>query len=261
MQEEIEHLYKYRSLTGRSAKFVERTLVYDELYFPCPKEFNDPFDCSPGPSTAVSLSDWRKYFVRLYKNKAPDISRDQRRREVRKILSDQAKIIQTTNQVMEQIANSIGVFSMSAKCDHPLMWSHYADSHRGICLRFKASSTTVFFGRAQQVRYQAKRPQLNPVRDSHDMQVEKALLTKADFWKYEEEWRIIDHDVGSGIRKFPPELLDAIIFGAHISLNDSKRIREWISQRSRRKVELFQAHIDESEFRIKIRSLEDAVKK
>jgi hypothetical protein len=256
MPDEIEYLYKYRSLSERSVPFVERTLLHNELYFPRPAEFNDPFDCCPAPSSSVTAEEWEEYLNRLYKERAPHLSAGEQRREVAEKLKDPTLLVCAMTKSANEIANSVGVLSLSARPDHPLMWSHYSDSHRGICLRFRASSEMPFFGRAQKVRYQAKRPQLNPIRDSRHLGAEKALLTKADFWSYEEEWRIIEYEAGPGIQTFPPEQLDGIILGTRMSAEDSNRVRGWISERSQQGIELLQARTDESEFRIGIFNLE-----
>ena len=107
------------------------------------------------------------------------------------------------------------------------MWSHYADSHRGICLRFKATDTTPFFGLALEVDYQFDRPALNLVRDAPKVVLMKALLTKADYWRYENEYRIIDPFKGPGVQEFPRELLDGVYLGAKIHPNFRSRVLEW----------------------------------
>lgn len=252
MPNQTEHFYKYRSLSGRSADFVERTLLHDELYFPRPAEFNDPFDCCPAASLDVSVDDWANYLNGLFKKYEPHLSRAERRHKVKTILSDPTRMVEYSTRANSQIANSIGILSLSAKPDHPLMWSHYADSHRGICLRFKVSVENPFFCRAQPVLYHEKRPSLNPGRDSPNLMAEKAALTKASFWSYEEEWRIIEHDAGPGVHKFSGQLLDGIILGSRISSTDREKVDNWIVQRSDKPINLLQAEIHQSKFRIVI---------
>jgi hypothetical protein len=150
-----------------------------------------------------------------------------------------------------EAVNSAGVLSLSAKPGHILMWSHYANSHRGICIRFRASSNTPFFGRAQRVIYQTMRPVLNLIRDTPVNQSEKALLTKADFWDYEEEWRIIEHAAGPGVHKFPAGLLDGVILGARIYPENEKRIIEMINLRGE-ETRVLKAQSDPHAFRIRI---------
>lgn len=255
---DIEYLYKYRSLSGRSAEFVERLLLHNELYFPRPLEFNDPFDCYPVASLDATRDELAVYLDDQYKRRMPHLSRAERRRSVSdikdRLRNHKSKAaIDTMNAAMSEAVNSAGVLSLSAKPDHVLMWSHYADSHRGICIRFKASSTTPFFGRAQRVTYQADRPILNLIHDPPDVQMEKALLTKADFWSYEEEWRIVEHEVGPGIHTFPASLLNAVVLGARITSDDRARIIEMVANR-KTQTEILQARIDDKKFRLLISS-------
>ncbi len=238
---DVKYLYRYRSLADpRSSNYVEQILLRNELYFSPPREFNDPFDCSPVPSLKSSGKEFHTFLGELTKRRRPDLSRSARRAQVSTIARDLARnqrskeAQEALRADMNKIVNETGILCLSAGCDHPLMWSHYADSHRGICLRFQASSTTPFFGRAQRVSYQSERPTLNLVRDTIDEKVQKALLTKADYWSYEAEWRIIDHDAGPGVRQFPPELLDGVILGARISDTDKQKVLGWLEERQHR---------------------------
>ncbi|MGT2429382.1 DUF2971 domain-containing protein [Cupriavidus basilensis] len=80
------------------------------------------------------------------------------------------------------------------------MWAHYADSHKGICLEFDA--TSVFMAHAQEVKYSGERAAIN-FTDSKDAMLEKALLTKSDHWSYESEWRLIRYPRWAGSRSVP----------------------------------------------------------
>lgn len=113
-----------------------------------------------------------------------------------------------------------------------LLWSHYAANHTGICLKFIASNTTPFFGLAQKVDYHPEFPEVDLLGSSPDEQVQSLLLTKAEEWKCENEWRIIDHDTGSGCKAFPEELLVEVIFGALMEQEDKEAVVEWVSKRN-----------------------------
>ena len=119
--------------------------------------------------------------------------------------------------------------------------------------RFRGTSTTPFFGLAQRVIYQRERPSLNVITDDPTSRAEKALLTKADFWSYEKEWRIIRYEDGGGqncgIQIYPNEYLDGIIFGARISEVDKSDVVSWVKRR-KNPVQLLQADLDPDTFRI-----------
>jgi hypothetical protein len=78
--------------------------------------------------------------------------------------------------------------------DSTLMWSHYADNHKGICLEF--STDYSLFGSAQEVQYLSSYPQWSP-QALMDKTSPHILLTKSHDWSYESEYRIIG--LGEGI--------------------------------------------------------------
>lgn len=56
------------------------------------------------------------------------------------------------------------------------------------------------------------------------------LLTKSYSWKYEKEWRIIEHESGPGWYHFPKELLTGIIFGSEMKKENSDLIIKWATK-------------------------------
>ncbi len=81
-----------------------------------------------------------------------------------------------------------------------LMWSHYADSHRGICIEYDFSDISADAVQPMPVFYTNKRPKLPwraAIAPTPENQSEaiihfmKALLTKDELWSYENEWRLI----------------------------------------------------------------------
>lgn len=75
-----------------------------------------------------------------------------------------------------------GMICFSKRWNNPLLWSHYADKHRGICLGFEVDERGL-----KQVRYVSKRTNLKipPTAAS----ISELLFTKFLDWQYEEEWR------------------------------------------------------------------------
>jgi hypothetical protein len=76
------------------------------------------------------------------------------------------------------------------------------------------------------------------------------LLTKADFWAYEEEWRIIKYPPSQpGLKAFPADSLDGIILGAKISASDRAEVSEW-ARRKNRDIDLLEAIFDDKDYRL-----------
>jgi Protein of unknown function (DUF2971) len=82
-----------------------------------------------------------------------------------------------------------GLLCFGADWSNAVMWSHYGDKHKGICLGFDVRRTLL-----QRIEYKDKR-----VRAALGSDPAKAILTpalqnqlaciKAKAWEYEEEWR------------------------------------------------------------------------
>jgi len=258
----IEHLYKFRSLaTPELRQRVKPIFSNAEIHFSRRKHFNDPFDCLPTVSTDFTKAELFAYLEDLSAIEKPALDARIRTQLNRESTNDffngkrRDEIIGNLRRRIETTADEPGIFSMAREVDHVLMWSHYADSHRGICLRFKATDTTPFFGLAQKVEYQADRPALNLVCDPPDVIFKKALLTKADFWGYENEYRILDPFKGPGVQTFPHELLDGVYLGANIEPEDRSLVRQWVKDHASQ-AEVYEASFHPDMFALKFERIE-----
>jgi hypothetical protein len=143
------------------------------------------------------------------------------------------------------MSTTVGVFCGSTKLDDILMWSHYADSHRGICIEF--DGTLSLMAHAQKVQYARERVPINPYEDSHEVMMGKALLTKSEQWSYECEWRLIRYKGGPGVVQFRPANLTGIIIGALASPSTVDTVMTWVRQRSI-PVSLYQSFVSPKKF-------------
>jgi hypothetical protein len=97
---------------------------------------------------------------------------------------------------LDRELGSSGVFSLSARWDSVLMWSHYADYHRGLCIEF--DTTELPHPGLQPVNYRADRSirasDLLAWKDQSCADAKERILhtyfySKATPWCYEKEWR------------------------------------------------------------------------
>ena len=96
----------------------------------------------------------------------------------------------TTDFWIQQMSDRYGLLCMSADWHHPLLWGHYADKNRGICLAFD----TLQRRRFSRVQYVDHRPSLRDLglADLCEMTEEtmrKILYRKFSAWSYETEYR------------------------------------------------------------------------
>lgn len=90
----------------------------------------------------------------------------------------------------ERKAQEVGLLCFSATKTNPLIWSHYADRHRGIAIGFEY---TVDNGWLRHVNYPENnaRPEVDFSDSSYSTEEKgnEIFFTKAKDWKYEEEYR------------------------------------------------------------------------
>jgi hypothetical protein len=135
------------------------------------------------------------------------------------------KLLQGHNQQIIDQASQRGVACFTQNFDSILMWSHYADGHRGLCLEFDTNYVP-FRERKylHQIIYRNSYPLLSPfdLIQSPDKLI-YPLITKSKKWKYEEEWRII-LKVGNSEIYYDPRALTGIYFGCAMPDNQKRLI-------------------------------------
>lgn len=253
----MKYLYKYRSLSGEDVKFTERSITHQELYFSHAKSFNDPFDCLPGVSLNASKKEFKEYLNGFFKRNHPHTNRQDRASNIKDIIKDPQRnqssrqVIQLLEKGVETAMDLAGVLCLSENDRNILMWSHYTDCHKGICLKFKVDDHDSFFSEALKINYNTERPSMNLIKDPPEIIHKKTLLTKAKCWEYEQELRMVSPKRKPGVHCYPTEQLDGIILGIKTSKENKKLVRNWISTLDF-KVELLQAKINKKSYNIDI---------
>ena len=100
-------------------------------------------------------------------------------------------------------------------------------------------------------------PSLDVYNTPHEKQIDQIFLTKFQDWKYENEWRIVDHDVGEGLQEYPASLLKVVIFGVNTSHRMRAAVRQWVERRGHC-VQFVECLRDEKAFKLHLRNLNDA---
>ncbi|MBN2311587.1 MAG: DUF2971 domain-containing protein [Candidatus Hydrogenedentes bacterium] len=136
---------------------------------------------------------------------------------------------------------AMGCFS--ARNDSVLMFSHYADSHRGLCLEFDPLKFKLKDSIGKEGETDAKIewdlrpvwyfPQLPPL--SHDTEPALCATVKDALWAYEEEYRLFIHSNGRllpyGEFPFVPEALTGVIFGCKASDDTVAEVKKLTAER------------------------------
>lgn len=249
------NLYKY----GIVNQYSEELFSSNCVFFQVPRNLNDPFECSPEFTFNGTDEDFIEYLTRE-KQRRDGGSIERARAEMREVfIKDKVflpyKLEMIRQSIYESLSTEIGIYCLSERYDSLLMWAHYADKHQGFCIEFDADETTPFFGTAQKVRYSDTYPVVDFFNTPRDEQVDQIFLTKSEDWCYENEWRIVDHEQGSGIREYPEKLMKSVTFGLRMPTFDRERISAWLKERGTY-VEIYEAYRHKTEFRVDRRRIE-----
>lgn len=85
-----------------------------------------------------------------------------------------------------KIEKEKGVICFSKSWKNPVLWSHYADKHRGICLGFDVEDTLL-----KKVTYEGNLMDLPSINSTWPVLEDRLIFTKYRDWKYEEEYRMV----------------------------------------------------------------------
>jgi len=193
-----QRLYKFQKLNGQTL----RNLKNAQIYFNTPASFNDPFDCSALDLEAMLTDDKVvEIFRRWLKDKNIHIDF-----EINSIKDVPQMYIDRIHQAFEKmfgerqdrVINRSGCTCFSEDKENILLWSHYADGHKGVCLEFDTSSP--MFSKVRPVDYAIDFPLIDPMKmmfGKEDEIIEesiKPLFTKYESWCYEKEWRLFHEE-------------------------------------------------------------------
>jgi len=196
-QAAFQKLYHYQSFSTDgvidSKDYLRATLRDRRLFFGHPHGVNDPWDCKPFFDYVPMLQDRaeRQRMITFLRATTPQLFNHPLRPVYEQTLlnsdDELEKAVESwTASLQAEIAHR-RIYCLTPFPKNTLMWSHYADSHRGICIEFDKDNELI--SKARPIKYCKEYEALtfagimaNPL---------QAVTTKAMEWCYEREWRII----------------------------------------------------------------------
>lgn len=203
-------LYKYY----RDQSLNLDSVMSNKMWYSAPCNFNDAFDCD------VAINEQA-----IFKSLLPTVPGGKIIREGSSVWlqlkSGLHKQITLLRRIFEDQKVSMGIACLSEVPDSILMWSHYANNHRGFCVSYNllALNQKLQFS-AVPVLYTQDRVCLHSISlDQDKLSKEtmslfiKSITSKSTDWSYEKEWRIIRDEAACGPKwndKNKGALLDTI---------------------------------------------------
>lgn len=263
----IRRLYKYRTDNIHTLDILQNS----ELYFSFVEEFNDPFDCRVRIVLPTNREQWETHA--RYHNIPENLAHP--------VIRFLEAINYDTETIMQEYEKShfrtITVCCLSEIRDNILMWSHYSNSHKGICIGFETvidqnelcirtddpvltRHINPVYHRvlpADKVKYQTICPEPYDFLSSDHRHLSEFFKTKSVDWHYERERRIIMpyRDINKRLIKFDKSALKEVILGCKARSEFKQQTMKLIEDEYTSKgynVDILQCYIDRDEYRLNI---------
>jgi len=235
-------LFQFRAIN----KFSLFNLHTNTIWMNTPNNFNDPFDSAFAMKIPVD-----PIFDTPLCNSKTSISKEE---------CDIIKTIvsKTNNEInkkrVKDIKEYYSISCFSENKDSILMWSHYADQHKGFCIEYDT--------RTIPSNEEYKRNLLMPVIYSHDFldmyeywgqhtninnpyAFHYAATRKSPVWRYEKEWRLIVEHEPFNMKFIAP---CKIFLGAKISQKDEEIVMNFLPTTN---VKLYKMEVDANSFQLR----------
>ncbi len=251
----INCFYKYRPLaedinSKHIHQYTLNLLQKGELYFSSPKEFNDPFDGIIEYEEKITTRDIESLGLRV------GVNQEYLQSLISKYICNPQKLIEIyQNKILEfQNNNKLRILCLSKTELSPLLWSHYAAYHTGICVGFRAHKLNeksygikIKPGYMDKnlllpefpdmmipfpIKYTDKVPQKYHFGKGNDEALKQSFTCKSKEWSYEKEVRVVAIESPS-FRN--PVIIDVneieeIIFGLRTNIELIQQVIDIISK-------------------------------
>lgn len=213
-------LYKYKDSIGEYDKYsneyrlnpyTKDLLENDKIYFSKPSELNDPYDSQLLIQKSNDIEE-----IKLIQNN-PNFNHKTKEAYINGIISNRIKTDEIINK-NRFFADIYRIFCLTPYYDNLLMWSHYCNSHRGICVGIKVhnidNNLCIRVNKSHIITddefiqsWEGYLPILKMNYDKNDIppkpiclfeyrhkKFQPFLLNKSKQWQYEEEYRVLLSD-------------------------------------------------------------------
>lgn len=181
-------LYKYYS----DSELCWNSVKNNQMWYSAPCNFNDVFDCD------VSIDNQKVFneILKLFPDNRGVRPGSKIWRDLRATTNQQLRTLRTT---FDELRRKTGVSCLSESDNSLLMWAHYANHHKGICVEYdlfeinqelKFTAVPVIYS-DQRTCFDSLDLQKQDVRSAAGKLLLQSLTSKSPEWSYEKEWRII----------------------------------------------------------------------
>jgi len=177
--ENPETVFRYRPISINSLYEISTS----SFYLSKPQDFNDPFDCD---------FFWKEHSKEDKEDHILYSGNETSETE----LGDLEKAKSLFEKKLYEDINHLGIACFTTDPCNPLMWSHYADGHKGLCIEYKREGVLkneyfkkVEYDRDNKLVWSSLDlgKDLNRLNDFFN----DVVFRKLSYWLYEKEWRVM----------------------------------------------------------------------
>ncbi|PAJ71706.1 hypothetical protein CJF42_25260 [Pseudoalteromonas sp. NBT06-2] len=186
-QSGLSSLFRFMPISAKNTEFVEHLFLKKKLYHSLSSGFNDPFEGKPHFNMEAKGNKHKAIKQHLINvARESGMNKKDATTLITNSLKDPQFIPNSISEATNKTFNELRICSFTTDNDNLLFWSHYANSHKGICIEFDASIMPIAF--AYKVDYSEIYPQITyPI--PPDERAFRPALVKAKVWEYENEYR------------------------------------------------------------------------
>ena len=247
-------VYKYEPFSARSLQ----SLKEQAIYFGSPMNFNDPYDCALSPSIKEPSDNDIENIRSRYLSRVDLEPKVRRCFEISSAATLRIMLLRVGQGLLDteisKFLSTRGVSCFSEVNSSLLMWSHYGGHFKGFCLEFRTDLD--LFQKLRKVRYTDQMPEveIGPMLCDDDFeQVLDLYCTKALDWQYEQEWRGIHNQAGTGYT-YPTDALTGIYLGPEMPFSAFEIVALIVAGQNSH-VQLWQGRRSKSEFTVDFESV------
>lgn len=250
-------LYKYRCIDIGDNISKDRAIdlfLKSRLWLSSPNDFNDPFEMCSNIEVNATGVEKRDYFKRIALDNG--FRYPERKKFLTKMITvSNSKLVDNYKISTKKIFNKLGVYCFTYDPRNILMWSHYANDHKGICVQFEKTRDFKVLSQSVNVNYSNIYPKIDFVKSPVD-DIKKTILSKFTDWDYEQECRMLFPGKAHTYIHLNEDSVVGIIFGCKSNDKTKNFIKDLLLERKKMslsKIKLYDAYQHDKEFKIYIK--------
>lgn len=227
-----DELYKYYRINDD----LIYTIKENYFWLSKPSNFNDPFDARILVNTNNTVEEIDSHISEIFEKS--ELKEDARNIYKNLKTKDPELFTQFVNVNYQHFLENIGISCFTTKNNNLLMWAHYADNHKGVCIKFNLLGEDSITDILYSVEYSQDYPKINFINLLKERNFQDLFLVKSLEWIYENEWRLVrtkylttpgekeDENAPKNYGKlsFEKELLLEVIFGCKATDEDIEKV-------------------------------------